>query len=123
MSSLKCDCLLQAAEKDSLATKAKADVIISMLPLIDNFERASGQIKAESEQEQKIDAAYQVRVIMHLKMSRDVQGPNLVEKLQNLIVHHDSDVVEKSAAQFAVLHVMADSCLMSSPIKMQSGHG
>ncbi|KAK9830762.1 hypothetical protein WJX74_005989 [Apatococcus lobatus] len=48
-----------AVEKDSLATKAKADVIISMLPLIDNFERASGQIKAETEQEQKIDAAYQ----------------------------------------------------------------
>ena len=52
---------LQAVEKDSLATKARGDVITSMLPLIDNFERASGQIKAETEQEQKIDAAYQVR--------------------------------------------------------------
>ena len=52
---------MQATEKSNLATKSKADVIISMLPLIDNFERASGQIKAETEQEQKIDAAYQVR--------------------------------------------------------------
>lgn len=57
---------LQAAEKDSLATKARADVITSMLPLIDNFERASGQIKAETEQEQKIDAAYQVRMTVQL---------------------------------------------------------
>ncbi len=53
-------CGMQVTEKANLATKAKADVIISMLPLIDNFERASGQIKAETEQEQKIDAAYQV---------------------------------------------------------------
>jgi molecular chaperone GrpE len=48
-----------AAEKDALADSVRGDVVQQMLPLIDNFEMARTQVKAESEAEQKINAAYQ----------------------------------------------------------------
>jgi hypothetical protein len=52
--------LLQAAEKDELSSRAKGDVVMSLLPLVDNFELARTQVKAETEAEQKINNSYQV---------------------------------------------------------------
>lgn len=48
-----------STERETLTTNAKGDVISAMLPLIDNFELAKGNLKAETEGEKKIDAAYQ----------------------------------------------------------------
>jgi molecular chaperone GrpE len=51
---------VQAVEKDELASRAKGDVVLNLLPLVDNFELARTQVKAETEAEQKINNSYQV---------------------------------------------------------------
>jgi len=48
-----------ATEKDELSTRAKGDVVLNLLPLVDNFELARTQVKAETEAEQKINNSYQ----------------------------------------------------------------
>eukprot|EP00951_Prasinocladus_malaysianus_P043410 scaffold541464_cov46-Prasinocladus_malaysianus.AAC.1 len=47
------------AEKDALRDQVKGDVVGDFLPLVDNFELASKQLKLETEAEKKIDSAYQ----------------------------------------------------------------
>lgn len=49
------------AERDRLATagNVRGEVIESLLPMVDNFERAKTSIKIETEGEQKIDNSYQ----------------------------------------------------------------
>ncbi|KAL6765465.1 GrpE nucleotide release factor [Haematococcus lacustris] len=46
-------------EKDSVADSVRGDVVQSLLPLVDNFELARTQVKAETESEQKINNSYQ----------------------------------------------------------------
>ncbi|GAX81060.1 hypothetical protein CEUSTIGMA_g8495.t1 [Chlamydomonas eustigma] len=46
-------------EKDQLAVSVRGDVVTSLLPVVDNFELARTQVKAESEAEQKINNSYQ----------------------------------------------------------------
>lgn len=53
--------MLQADEKAELSSRAKGDVVLGLLPLVDNFELARTQVKAETEAEQKINNSYQVR--------------------------------------------------------------
>lgn len=55
-----CCWLLQADEKAELSSRAKGDVVLGLLPLVDNFELARTQVKAETEAEQKINNSYQV---------------------------------------------------------------
>lgn len=43
-----------------MSARAKGDVVASLLPLVDNFELARTQVKAETEAEQKINNSYQV---------------------------------------------------------------
>lgn len=49
------------SEKERLTTwtNAQGEVIESLLPMVDNFERAKQQLKPETEKEKKIDASYQ----------------------------------------------------------------
>ena len=54
---------LQRDEKDQLADSVRGDVVTSLLPVVDNFELARTQVKAETEAEQKINNSYQVRVV------------------------------------------------------------
>ncbi|GLT55037.1 hypothetical protein SLA2020_281910 [Shorea laevis] len=46
-------------EKLTIRSDAQGDVIESLLPMVDNFERAKQQLKPETEKEKKIDASYQ----------------------------------------------------------------
>lgn len=46
-------------ERLSLMTNAQGEVVESLLPVIDNFERAKAQIKVETEGEEKINNSYQ----------------------------------------------------------------
>lgn len=46
-------------ERLSLVTNAKGEVVESLLPVLDNFERANTQIKVETEGEGKINNSYQ----------------------------------------------------------------
>lgn len=46
-------------ERLNVRSNAQGEVIESLLPMVDNFERAKQQLKLETEQEKKIDASYQ----------------------------------------------------------------
>ena len=46
-------------EKLTIRSNAQGEVIESLLPMVDNFERAKQHMKLETEQEKKIDASYQ----------------------------------------------------------------
>lgn len=46
-------------ERVNVRSNAQGEVIESLLPMVDNFERAKQQLKLETEQEKKIDASYQ----------------------------------------------------------------
>ena len=50
----------QAGEKLALRDSTKGDVIMKLVPLIDNFEAAKNAIKVNSDAEQKIVDSYQV---------------------------------------------------------------
>lgn len=55
-----CTCVPQTEEKAALQDSVKSDVVKELLPLIDNFELARTNVKAETEQELKINNSYQV---------------------------------------------------------------
>jgi maltodextrin utilization protein YvdJ len=46
-------------ERHTIRSDAQGDVIESLLPMVDNFERAKQQLKPETEKEKNIDASYQ----------------------------------------------------------------
>ncbi|XP_059428186.1 uncharacterized protein LOC132161973 isoform X2 [Corylus avellana] len=46
-------------ERVSLLTNAQGEVVESLLPVLDNFERAKAQIKVETDGEEKINSSYQ----------------------------------------------------------------
>ncbi|XP_071693215.1 uncharacterized protein [Rutidosis leptorrhynchoides] len=46
-------------ERLNVRSNAQGEVVESLLPMVDNFERAKQQLKIETEQEKKIDASYQ----------------------------------------------------------------
>lgn len=48
-----------ATEKEAVVVRTKAKVIEELLPVIDAFDAAAGQVKAETEGEEKIAASYQ----------------------------------------------------------------
>lgn len=51
---------MQAGEKLALKDTTKGDVIVKLVPLIDNFEAAKNSIKVQTDAEQKIVDSYQV---------------------------------------------------------------
>lgn len=55
------DNVRKRTEKERLTIRGEAqgDVIESLLPMVDSFERAKQQIKPETEKEKKIDTSYQ----------------------------------------------------------------
>lgn len=64
-----CVFVSQQAEKDALRDAVKGDVVGGFLPLVDNFELASKNLKLETEGEKRIDASYQVRCLDELAAS------------------------------------------------------
>ncbi|KAF3792709.1 grpE protein [Nymphaea thermarum] len=62
-------------EKDrlSLTSNVQGEIIESLLPLVDNFERAKQQIKPETEREKKIDISYQGIYKQFVEIMRSLQ--------------------------------------------------
>ncbi|KAJ7543699.1 hypothetical protein O6H91_09G049000 [Diphasiastrum complanatum] len=70
-------------EKNLLSDAAKADVIESLLPMIDSFERAKGAIKAETAEEERIDNSYQGIYKQFVEIMRGL-GVSVVETVGKL---------------------------------------
>lgn len=69
------DNLRKRSEKDrlSLTSNVQGEVIESLLPMVDNFERARQQIKPETEREKKIDTSYQGIYKQFVEIMRSLQ--------------------------------------------------
>ena len=58
---------LQSAESTRSKEAAKSDVVKSLLPVVDSFELARGQLQPANAGEEKIDKAYQARGCAHAR--------------------------------------------------------
>ncbi|KAK8552244.1 hypothetical protein V6N13_120655 [Hibiscus sabdariffa] len=63
------------SEKERLTTRsdAQGEVIESLLPMVDSFERAKQQVKPETEKEKKIDTSYQGIYKQFVEIMRSLQ--------------------------------------------------
>lgn len=60
-------------ERLTIRSDAQGEVIQSLLPMVDNFERAKQQLKLQTEQEKKIDASYQGIYKQFLEIMRSLR--------------------------------------------------
>ncbi|KAG8633023.1 protein GrpE isoform X2 [Manihot esculenta] len=60
-------------EKLNIRSDAQGEVIESLLPLVDSFERAKQQLKPETEKEKKIDTSYQGIYKQFVEIMRSLQ--------------------------------------------------
>ncbi|KAG0592541.1 hypothetical protein KC19_1G261300 [Ceratodon purpureus] len=122
------------AERDRLATagNVKGEVIESLLPMVDNFERAKTSIKTETEGEQKIDNSYQgiykqfVEIMKSLGVvAVETVGQTFDPNLHEAIMREDStefaeDVVSQ---EFRRGFRIGDRLLRPAMVKVSSGPG
>ncbi|KAG7594032.1 GrpE nucleotide exchange factor [Arabidopsis thaliana x Arabidopsis arenosa] len=90
-------------DKDRLSTEsnAKVQIMKSLLPIIDSFERAKLQVRVDTEKEKKIDTSYQgiyrqfVEVLRHLRVSAVATvGKPFDPLLHEAISREESEVVK-----------------------------
>jgi len=122
------------AERDRLATagNVKGEVIESLLPMVDNFERAKTSIKTETEGEVKIDNSYQgiykqfVEIMKSLGVvAVETVGKNFDPNLHEAIMREDSteyaeDIVSQ---EFRRGFRLGDRLLRPAMVKVSSGPG
>ncbi|KAI6689361.1 hypothetical protein NL676_026189 [Syzygium grande] len=122
------------AEKERLTIRSDAqrEVIESLLPMVDNFERAKQQIKPETDKEKKIDASYQgiykqfVEVMRSLHVSAIASlGKPFDPLLHEAIVREESQefregiVIREIRRGFR----LGDRVLRPAKVKVSAGSG
>ncbi|KAI5078453.1 hypothetical protein GOP47_0006124 [Adiantum capillus-veneris] len=120
------------SERDRIAvgTNVKGDVVNSLLPMVDNFERAKNQLKIETEGEQRIDSSYQgiykqfVEIMKGLGVSViETVGkefdPNVHEAImrEESIAYAEGVVIEEFRRGF----VLGDKLLRPAMVKVSTG--
>ncbi|XP_024372666.1 uncharacterized protein [Physcomitrium patens] len=122
------------SERDRLATAGniRGEVVESLLPIVDNFERAKTSIKTETEGEQKIDNAYQsiykqfVEIMKSLGVvAIETVGKSFDPNLHEAIMREDStefaeDIVSQ---EFRRGFRIEDRLLRPAMVKVSSGPG
>jgi len=122
------------AEKErlSLASNIQGDVIESLLPMVDNFERAKTQIKIQTEGEEKIDKSYQgiykqfVEIMKGLHVNVvDTVGKPFDPMLHEAILHEDSTSFEEGIIieEFRRGFILGDKLLRPAMVKVSAGPG
>lgn len=76
-------------EKAAISSNVKSDVVKDLLPLVDNFELARTQVKAETEAEQKINNSYQglYKQMVDIMRSLGVEAVSTVGQLFDPELH------------------------------------
>lgn len=119
-------------EKKAMATTVKAEVVGGLLPMIDNFERAKGAIKAETEGEQKIDNSYQgiYKQFVEAMKSMGVTAIETVGKefdpnLHEAIMREDSTAVFEGFVlqEFRKGFTIGEKLLRPAMVKVSAGPG
>ncbi|XP_004493255.1 uncharacterized protein [Cicer arietinum] len=116
----------------SLVTNAQGEVVESLLPVLDNFERAKAQIKVETEGEEKINNSYQsiYKQFIEILNSLGVEPVETVGKpfdpmLHEAIMREDSAEFEDGIIiqEFRKGFQLGDRLLRPSMVKVSAGPG
>ncbi|XP_057723258.1 uncharacterized protein LOC130939173 isoform X1 [Arachis stenosperma] len=116
----------------SLVTNAQGEVMESLLPVLDNFERAKTQIKVETEGEEKINNSYQsiYKQFMEILTALGVEPVKTVGKpfdplLHEAIMREDSTEFEDGIIiqEFRKGFKLGDRLLRPSMVKVSAGPG
>ncbi|KAL8147432.1 uncharacterized protein LOC141707860 isoform X1 [Apium graveolens] len=119
-------------ERFSLLTNAKGEVVESLLPVLDNFERAKTQIKVETKGEEKINNSYQsiskqfAEVLGSLGVVPvETTGNPFDPMLHEAIMREESDEFEEGIIlqEFRKGFKLGDRLLRPSMVKVSAGPG
>ncbi|CAE5959386.1 unnamed protein product [Arabidopsis arenosa] len=119
-------------DKDRLSTEsnAKVQIMKSLLPIIDSFERAKLQVRVDTEKEKKIDTSYQgiyrqfVEVLRHLRVSAVATvGKPFDPLLHEAISREESEVVKAGIITEELNRgfVLGDRVLRPAKVKVSLG--
>ncbi|KAK7396103.1 hypothetical protein VNO78_16866 [Psophocarpus tetragonolobus] len=116
----------------SLVTNAQGEVVESLLPVLDNFERAKSQIKVETEGEEKINNSYQsiykqfIEILTSLGVEPvETVGTPFDPLLHEAIMRGDSAEFEDGIIiqEFRKGFKLGDRLLRPSMVKVSAGPG
>ncbi|KAL3689854.1 hypothetical protein R1sor_016163 [Riccia sorocarpa] len=119
-------------EKSQISNNVKGDVIESLLPMVDNFERAKASIKTETEGEQKIDKSYQsiykqfVEIMKSLGVvAVETTGKPFDPNLHEAIMREESEEYEDGVVlqEFRRGFVIGSKLLRPAMVKVSAGPG
>ncbi|KAI3926869.1 hypothetical protein MKX01_032784 [Papaver californicum] len=119
-------------ERLSLVTNVQGEVVESFLSVMDNFERAKSQIKAETEGEEKINNSYQSIYKQFLEIlgslgvvSVETVGHPFDPLLHEAIMREDSEEFEDGIIlqEFRKGFKLGDRLLRPSMVKVSAGPG
>lgn len=119
-------------EKLSLMTNVQGEVVESLLPVLDNFERAKTQIKVETEREAKINDSYQsiYKQLIEILNSLGVEDVETVGKpfdpmLHEAIMREESVEYEEGVIiqEFRKGFKLGERLLRPAMVKVSAGPG
>ncbi|XP_057863544.1 uncharacterized protein LOC131071630 [Cryptomeria japonica] len=119
-------------ERLTLASNIQGEVIESLLPMVDNFERAKAQIKTETEGEEKIDKSYQgiykqfVEIMKALRVTAvETVGKPFDPMLHEAIMQEESTSFEEGIIiqEFRRGFILGDRLLRPAMVKVSAGPG
>lgn len=119
-------------ERLSLMTNVQGEVVESLLPVLDNFERAKTQIKVETEGEEKINNSYQsiYKQFVEILTSLGVEAVQTVGNafdpmLHEAIMREDSSEYEEGIIiqEFRKGFKLGERLLRPAMVKVSAGPG
>ncbi|MBA0879322.1 hypothetical protein Goshw_024610 [Gossypium schwendimanii] len=122
------------SEKERLTARsdAKGEVMESLLPMVDSFERAKQQIKPETEKEKNIDTSYQGIYKQFVEIMRSLQvavvptvGKPFDPSLHEAIAREESQEFKEGIIiqEFRRGFLLGDRLLRPAMVKVSSGPG
>ncbi|KAM7514996.1 hypothetical protein LguiA_004579 [Lonicera macranthoides] len=119
-------------ERLTVRSNAQGEVIESLLPMVDNFERAKQQLKLETEEEKKIDASYQGIYKQFVEIMKSLQvavvetvGNPFDPSLHEAIAREESEEFDDGIVlqEFRRGFLLGDRLLRPAMVKVSAGPG
>lgn len=119
-------------ERLSVRSDAQGEVIESLLPMVDNFERAKQQLKPETDREKQIDTSYQgiykqfVEIMRSLRVAAIATvGKPFDPALHEAIAREESEEFKEGIViqEFRRGFLLGDRLLRPAMVKVSSGPG
>ncbi|XP_021748438.1 uncharacterized protein LOC110714249 [Chenopodium quinoa] len=119
-------------ERLSVRSNAQGEVIESLLPMVDNFERAKQQIKPETDKEKQIDTSYQGIYKQFVEIMRSLRvavvatvGKPFDPSLHEAIAREESEEFKEGIIiqEFRRGFLLGDQLLRPAMVKVSSGPG